>query len=47
MKEITENNEIMLKLQKQIGELQMAKKEKKKRQVEYKRKEREQKEMDR
>jgi len=47
MKEIMENNEMMLKLQKQIGELQMAEKEEKKRQVEYRRKEREQEEIDR
>ena len=47
MKEIMENNEIMLKLQKQIGELQMAEKEEKRRQVEYRRKEREQEETDR
>jgi len=38
MKEIMENNEMMLKLQKQIGELQMVEKEEKKRQVEYRRK---------
>jgi len=47
MKEIMENNEMMLKLQKQIGELQMAKEEEKRRQVEYKSKGREQEEMDR
>jgi len=46
MKEIMENNEIMLKLQKQIGELQIAEEEKR-RQVEYRRKEREQEETDR
>ena len=46
MKEIMENNEMMLKLQKQIGELQMAEKEEKKRQVEYRRREREQEETD-
>ena len=34
--------EMMLKLQKQIGELQMAEKEEKRRQVEYRRREREQ-----
>jgi len=37
MKEIMENNEMMLKLQKQIGELQIAEKEEEKRQVEYRR----------
>ena len=47
MKEIMENNEMMLKLQKQIGELQMAEKKEKRRQVEYRRKEREQEETDR
>jgi len=47
MKEIIENNEMMLKLQKQIGELQIAEEEEKRRQVEYKRKEREQEETDR
>ena len=40
MKEKMENNEMMLKLQKQIGELQMAEKEEKRRQVEYRRRER-------
>jgi len=47
MKEIMENDEMMLKLQKQIEELQMAEKEEKRRQVEYRRKERKQEEMDR
>ena len=47
MKEIMENNEIMLKLQKQIGKLQMVEKEEKRRQVEYRRKEREQEKTDR
>jgi len=47
MKEIMENNEMILKLQKKIGELQIAEEEEKKRQVEYKRKEREQEETDR
>jgi len=47
MKEIMENNKMMLKLQKQIGELQMVEKEEKSRQVEYRRKKREQEEMDR
>ena len=47
MKEIMENNEMMLKLQKQIRKLQMAEKEEKRRQVEYRRREREQKETDR
>ena len=47
MKEIMENNKMMLKLQKQIGELQMVENEEKSRQVEYRRKEREQKETDR
>jgi len=46
MKEIMENNEIILKLQKQIGKLQIAEEEKR-RQVEHRRKEREQEEMDR
>ena len=46
MKEIMKNNEMMLKLQKQIGELQMAEEEKR-RQVEYRRREREQEETDR
>ena len=41
MKEIMENNEMILKLQKQIGELQIAEEEEKRRQVEYRRKERE------
>ena len=47
MKEIIENNKMMLKLQKQIGELQIAKEKEKRRQVEYRRKEREQEETDR
>ena len=47
MKEIMENNKMMLKLQKQIGELQIAKEKEKRRQVEYRRKEREQEETDR
>jgi len=47
MKEIMENNEIMLKLQKQIGKLQIAEEEEKRRRIEYKRKEREQEEIDR
>ena len=47
MKEIMDNNEIMLKLQKQIGKLQMVEKEEKRRQVEYRRKEREQEKTDR
>jgi len=47
MKEIMENNEIMLKLQKQIGELQIAEEEEKRRRIEYRRKEREQEEIDR
>ena len=34
MKEIMENNEMMLKLQKQIGKLQIAEKKEKRRQVE-------------
>jgi len=38
MKEIMENNEMMLKLQKQIGKLQIAEGEEKRRQVEYRRK---------
>ena len=46
MKVIRENNEIMLKLQKQIGELQMAEEKKRRRQEEYRRKEREQEETD-
>ena len=41
IKEIMENNEMMLKLQKQIGELQIAEKKEKRKQVEYRRKERE------
>jgi len=41
MKEIIENNEMMLKLQKQIRELQIVEEEEKRRQVEYRRKERE------
>ena len=47
MKEIMKNNEMMLKLQKQIGELQMAEEEKKSRQVEYRRRERKQEETNR
>jgi len=47
MKEIIENNKMILKLQKQIGELQMAEKKEKRRQVEYRRKEREQEETNR
>jgi len=47
MKEIMENNEMMLKLQKQIGELQIAEEKEKKRQVEYRRKGKEQEETDR
>ena len=47
MKEIIENNKMMLKLQKQIGEPQMVENEEKSRQVEYRRKEREQEETDR
>jgi len=47
MKEIMENNKMMLKLQKQIGELQIVKEEEKRRQVEYRKKEREQEEIDR
>jgi len=46
MKVIRENNEIMLKLQKQIGELQMAEEKERRRQEEYRRKEREQEETD-
>ena len=42
-----ENNEMILKLQKQIGELQIVEEEEKRRQVEYRRKEREQEETDR
>ena len=38
IKEIMENNKIMLKLQKQIGELQIAEEEEKGRQVEYRKK---------
>jgi len=47
MKEIMENNVTMLKLQKQIGKLQIAEEEEKRKQVEYRRKEREQEETDR
>jgi len=47
MKEIIENNRAMLKLQKQIIDLQIAEKKEKRRQVEYRRKEREQEKMDR
>ena len=47
MKEIMKNNEMMLKLQKQIGKLQMAEEEKKSRQVEYRRRERKQEETNR
>ena len=47
MKEIMKNNEMMLKLQKQIGELQMAEEEKKSRQVEYRRRESKQEETNR
>ena len=47
MKEIIKNNEMMLKLQKQIGELQMAEEEKKSRQVEDRRRERKQEETNR
>jgi len=47
MKEIMENNVTMLKLQKQIGKLQIAEEEEKRKQVEYRRKERKQEETDR
>jgi len=46
IKEIIENNVKMLKLQKQIGELQIAEEKEKRKQVEYRRKEREQEETD-
>ena len=47
MGEIVKNNEIIIKTQKQIGELQMVEEERKRRQVEYRRRERKQEETDR